>query len=67
MTASPRPAPELLARLREGKRAHHEAQRALPLPEKVRRVIALQRLAIPLIARRRHLEPWERPWPEADE
>jgi hypothetical protein len=34
----------------------------MPLPEKVRQVIELQRLVYPLLARRRALEPWERPW-----
>jgi hypothetical protein len=34
----------------------------MPLPEKVRQVIELQRFVYPLLARRRALEPWERPW-----
>lgn len=50
---------ELLARLREGKRELRERRRAMSLPEKVRQVVALQKIALPLIARR----PWERVWP----
>ena len=34
----------------------------LPLPEKVRLVVELQRLCLPLLERRRPLAPWERPW-----
>jgi hypothetical protein len=34
----------------------------MPLPEKVRQVIELQRFVYPLLARQRALEPWERPW-----
>jgi hypothetical protein len=32
------------------------------LPEKVRLVMELQRAVLPLIARRRPLRSWERPW-----
>jgi len=52
----------LLARLRAGKAALHERHAALPLPERVRLVMELQRIVLPLIARRRPLRPWERPW-----
>ena len=45
----PRPSPELLERLREDKRRLHAAARALPPEEKVRRVIELQRIVLPLI------------------
>jgi len=34
----------------------------MPLPDKVRQVIELQRFVYPLLARQRELEPWERPW-----
>ena len=34
----------------------------MSLPEKVRQVIELQRFVFPLLARRRAMEPWERPW-----
>lgn len=44
------------------KRAWHEAQAKLSLPEKFRILIELQRQDLPLLARRRSLRPWERPW-----
>ena len=34
----------------------------MSLPDKVRQVIELQKAVYPLLARRRALEPWERPW-----
>jgi hypothetical protein len=64
---SPRPSPELLAALRRGKEELHAVHRALSLPEKVRMVIELQGIALPLIARRRPLKYYERQWPRDDE
>lgn len=64
---SPRPTPELLATLRRGKEALHAKHRALPLHEKVRMVIELQGIALPLIAQRRPLKWYERQWPLVDE
>jgi hypothetical protein len=61
-TLRPRPSPELIARLRQGKAELRREREALPLPEKVRQVIELQRLQYPLLVRQRPLEPWERPW-----
>jgi hypothetical protein len=60
---SARPADELLAKLRKGKRRLHAQQRALPLEEKIRRVIELQRFTLPLIAKCRPLAYHERAWP----
>jgi hypothetical protein len=57
------PSDELLDRLRRGKAEMHAAHRALSLPEKVRRVIELQGIVLPLIARRRPLRYFERQWP----
>ena len=57
-----RPSAELLERLREDKRRLHAAARALPLQEKVRRVVELQRIVLPLIARRRPLRSHELVW-----
>ena len=48
--------------LLERKRAWHRALAAAPLQEKVRVLLELQRQDLPLIARRRPLRPWERPW-----
>ena len=56
------PPAELLDQLRQGKTALHRRHAALPLPEKVRLVIELQRIVLPLIARQRALRSWERPW-----
>ncbi|MGH9421654.1 MAG: hypothetical protein ACRD3J_16880 [Thermoanaerobaculia bacterium] len=58
-----RPSDELLARLYDGKRALHTAQRHLPLPEKVRQVLDLQKITYEILrARGVELRPWERPW-----
>jgi hypothetical protein len=56
------PPDELLDRLRQGKAVLHRRHAALPLPEKVRLVMELQRIVLPLIARQRPLRSWERPW-----
>jgi hypothetical protein len=46
----------------ERKRAWHRAQARLPLREKFRILLELQRQDLPLIKRRRELKAWERPW-----
>lgn len=46
----------------EAKRRWHKAQARLPLREKVRILLEMQRRDLPLIARRRPLAPWEKPW-----
>jgi hypothetical protein len=46
----------------EEKRRWHEAQAQLPIREKFRILIEMQRAHLPLIARLRPLKPWERPW-----
>jgi hypothetical protein len=56
------PSEALLERLWEGKAALHRRRSRLPLPEKIRLVMELQRAVLPLIARRRPLRSWERPW-----
>ena len=48
--------------LLERKRRWHREQSKAPLREKVRILLQLQRQDLPLIARRRALRPWERPW-----
>jgi len=57
-----RPSADLMARLRRGKVELRRERERMPLPEKVRQVIELQRFVHPLLARQRALEPWERPW-----
>jgi hypothetical protein len=44
------------------KSAWHRTQAALPVREKVRILLELQRQDLPLIERLRPLRPWERPW-----
>ena len=51
-----------LATLRDGKRKLRASRRNLTLPEKVAQVVALQRIVLPLIRRRRPLKTWERVW-----
>lgn len=60
--AGGRPSPELTESLFEAKRRWHEAQARLPIREKVRILLEMQRLHLPLIARHRPLAPWEQPW-----
>ena len=57
-----RPTPELMESLFEAKRRWHEAQARLPIREKFRILLEMQRLHLPLIARQRPLKPWEQPW-----
>jgi hypothetical protein len=47
----------------ESKAAWHQKQAALPLREKVRILLELQKQDLPLIAKQRPLRSWERPWP----
>ena len=58
----PRASPELMRALREGKATLRRQRAKLELREKIRIVIELQRLCLPLIERRRRLAAWERPW-----
>lgn len=46
----------------DAKAQWHREQARLPLRDKVRILIELQRQDLPLIARQRPLKPWERPW-----
>lgn len=58
----PRPSTELLERLRDDKRKLHAAARTLSPADKIRRVIELQRVVLPQIARRRPLRDHEVVW-----
>ena len=55
--------PALIEQLRKGKRELRARRRAMSLPDKVRQVVELQKIALPLIQRRRPLRAWERVWP----
>lgn len=46
----------------DGKRKLREARRNMTLPEKVEQVTRLQTAVLPMIRRRRPLEPIERVW-----
>ena len=56
------PVPDVIRRLREGKRELREARTAMSLPEKVREVVRLQEATLPMIRRRRALSAIERVW-----
>ena len=58
----PRASPELTDALRQGKSTLRRQREKLELREKIRIVLELQRLCLPLIERRRRLAAWERPW-----
>lgn len=61
MTA--RPTDELIERTYAAKRALHELHQSLPLPEKIRQIIELQRLDYTLrMQRGETLEAWQQPW-----
>ncbi len=64
MTEAPaRPPDELLARLHDGKRELHAAQRAQSLPEKVRQLLELQKITYEILRSRGvELRSWEKPW-----
>ena len=47
----------------ESKKRWHRAQASLPVREKVRILLELQRQELPLIQKQRPLRPWEKPWP----
>ena len=48
--------------LARSKAAWHRAQAALPIREKVRILLELQRQDLPLIRKQRALRAWEQPW-----
>jgi hypothetical protein len=62
MTGRARPDPAELERLLQSKAEWHRRRARLPLAEKVRLLLEMQRAIHPLIARQRDLAWWERPW-----
>jgi hypothetical protein len=50
-------------RLFRAKAEWHRRHAALPIREKVRILLELQRQDLPLLARHRPLRQWEHPWP----
>ncbi len=57
-----RPSPAEMDRLFRAKAEWHRQQARLPVPEKVRILLELQRQDLPLLMRYRQLAWWERPW-----
>ena len=60
--ARSRPTPELLERLRAGKRELHAEQRNLSLRERVQQLLALQKIDYEIRKARGDLREWEIPW-----
>ena len=54
--------PDVIERLRDGKRALRNARITMSLPDKVREVVKLQEFHVKTASRRRPLEPHERVW-----
>lgn len=46
----------------ESKETWHRVQASLPIREKVRILLELQRQDLPLLAKQRPLRTWEKPW-----
>ena len=59
--------PDILERLREGKRALHRERIEMSLPEKVRQVVELQKIYVEIVGQRRPLLERERVWNWQDE
>lgn len=57
-----RPSPELVATQRAGKVEWRREMTQRPFKEKIRALLEMQKRLLPVIARRRALAPWERPW-----
>jgi hypothetical protein len=62
MSEKPQPHAEFMAALFKAKADWHSEQARLPVKEKVRILLELQRQDHPLIKRRRALQWWEHPW-----
>lgn len=57
------PAARSIEQIFRDKKAWHASQRQLPVKEKVRILLELQKQDYPLLKKHRRLEWWERPWP----
>jgi len=62
MTEDPQSVQEKVATIFRAKTDWHRRQARLPLKEKVRILLELQRQDYPLLKRHRPLEWWEKPW-----
>lgn len=54
--------PEIMTRLRKGKRELRRQRAAMSLPEKIQEVVKLQKVHVTIVGRRRALKPLERVW-----
>lgn len=54
--------PDVLQRLRSGKRELRHKRVAMSLEDKVRQVVELQKVHVAVVGRRRMLQPLERVW-----
>lgn len=54
--------PDVIEKLREGKRALHRERVAMSLEEKVRQVVELQKIHVAIVGRRHELGPLEKVW-----
>ena len=54
--------PDVLQRLRNGKRELRHKRVAMSLEDKVRQVVELQKIHVSMVGRRRALQPLERVW-----
>lgn len=57
-----RPSPDFVAAQWRAKAAWHKQQAQLPVKEKIRRLLEMQRQLYPIFRQRRPLREWERPW-----
>jgi hypothetical protein len=58
----PHASQNLIQKLREGKAALRLARRNASLEEKLQQLVRAQRMYLEILASRRALNPWERPW-----
>ena len=57
-----RPSPELVSAQRAGKAQWRREMATRPFKVKIRTLLEMQAQLLPVIAQRRSLAPWERPW-----
>ena len=57
-----RPDPDMMSKVFAAKAEWHRQQSRLPLKDKFRILLQLQRQDYPLLKRHRTLEWWEKPW-----
>ena len=62
MSTPPTNITDEVLRIFDAKREWHRAQAQLPLREKVRILLEMQRQDYPILKARGVLRPWERPW-----